>query len=112
MGARLRPVGAQPPSLLQLLSELAELTHTPPPTMTKLVARMVAGGLVYRQADPLDRRRVLAYATARGRQWQERLRSLIDASVADLSDDDRLRELVGELHRRLAPGAGSATEAV
>ena len=83
------------------MSQIAELTHTPPPTMTKLVDRMVASGLVYRRTDTVDRRRVFAFSTARGRQQHRRLQSLIDAALTDLSDDDQLCELADELHRRV-----------
>ena len=82
------------------MSQIAELTHTPPPTMTKLVDRMVASGLVYRRTDTVDRRRVFAFSTARGRQKHHRLQSLIDAALTDLSDDDQLCKLADELHRR------------
>ncbi len=85
------------------MSEIAEVTHTLPPTLTKLVDRMVAGGLVYRRTDPLDRRRVLAFSTARGRQQHRHLQTLIDEAGAEFSDDEQLRELVGELHRRVVP---------
>lgn len=84
------------------MSQIAELTHTPPPTLTKLVDRMVASGLVYRRTDTVDRRRVFAFSTARGRQRHRRLQSLIDAAHTDLSDDNQLCELVDELHRRVA----------
>ena len=84
------------------MSQAAELTHIAPPTMTKLVDRMVASRLVSRRTDPVDRRRVLIFSTARGRQRHRRLQSLIDAALTDLSDDDQLCELVGELHRRVA----------
>jgi hypothetical protein len=49
----------------------------------------------------VDRRRVLAFSTARGRQQHRRLQSLIDAALTDLSDDDQLCELADELHRRV-----------
>ena len=88
---------------------VAELTHTPSPTMTKLVDRMVKSGLVRRQTDPPDRRRILAFATARGRRRYERLQFIIDAAIADLIDDDQLRELVGELHRRMSSNPNAVT---
>jgi len=84
------------------MSQIAELTHTPPPTLTKLVDRMVASGLVYRRTDSVDRRRVFAFSTARGQQRHRRLQSLIDAAHTDLSDDNQLCELVDEVHRRVA----------
>lgn len=86
------------------MSEIAEVTHTLPPTLTKLVDRMVAGGLVYRRTDPLDRRRVLAFCTTRGRQRHRHLQTLIGEAMSELFDDDQLHELVGELHRRVVTG--------
>ncbi len=86
------------------MSQVAELTHMLPPTATKLVDRMVADGLVYRSDDPVDRRRVLAHSTERGRQRHRLLQSLVDAAVADLVQDDRLRDVVCELHRRVVAG--------
>jgi DNA-binding MarR family transcriptional regulator len=81
------------------MGQIAELTHTLPPTLSKLVDRMASSGLVYRRTDPVDRRRVLAFATARGRREHRRLQTLIGAAVADLSDDDQLRELMRALQR-------------
>jgi len=71
--------------------------------MTKLVDRMVANGLVHRRTDTVDRRRVFAFSTARGRRLHRRLQSLIDAALTDLSNDDQLCELADELHRRVVP---------
>src|SRR5438445_13475631 len=50
------------------MTELAEFALLPAPTATKLADRMVADTLVYRRADPADRRRVLVYLTERGRE--------------------------------------------
>ncbi len=73
------------------MSQVAELTHIAPPTMTKLVDRMVASSLVSRRTDPVDRRRVLIFSTARGRQRHRRLQSLIDAALTDLDPKPRER---------------------
>jgi hypothetical protein len=43
------------------------------------------------------------FPSARGRAQYRRLRSLVDGLLANLSDDQRLPELVGELHRLLGP---------
>jgi DNA-binding MarR family transcriptional regulator len=85
------------------MGDIAGITHTPSPSMTKLVNRLVAADLMYRRIDPVDRRRVLVFLSARGRARYRRLRSLVDASIADLSDDQQLRDLVGELDRRIGP---------
>jgi DNA-binding MarR family transcriptional regulator len=85
------------------MRQIADITHNPSPTVTKLINRLVTCGLVYRRTDPLDRRRVLGFPTARGRSRYRRLRSLVDVSVASLADDEELRELVCELHQLIPP---------
>jgi DNA-binding MarR family transcriptional regulator len=48
------------------LTELARLEQVRPPTMTKVIAGLEAGGLVRRRVDPQDARAVKLEATARG----------------------------------------------
>jgi len=48
------------------MGEIAEQLQMNPPTLTKLVDRMVGKSLVQRAADPEDSRRVLVYATDAG----------------------------------------------
>ena len=48
------------------MGEIAEQLQMNPPTLTKLVDRMVGKSLVQRAADPEDSRRVLVYATDGG----------------------------------------------
>src|SRR5262245_16003231 len=49
------------------LGELAAAEQVRPPTMTRLVAALEAEGLVAREGDPQDARRVRLKPTARGR---------------------------------------------
>jgi DNA-binding MarR family transcriptional regulator len=49
------------------MSEIAEFALLPPPTLTKVVDRMVSANLVYRRGDEVDRRRVLVFLSARGK---------------------------------------------
>ena len=49
------------------MSALTDSAVLPPPGVTRLVDGMVADNLVYRKADPGDRRRVLVHITTRGR---------------------------------------------
>src|SRR5918996_1019249 len=71
------------------MSEIGEFALLPPPTLTRLIDRMVADNLAYRKADPLDRRRVLVHISPRGRSLQKRLARRIEASrAAILSDSD------------------------
>lgn len=55
------------------IGELAALLKMNPPTMTKLIDRMVASGLVQRIADAQDNRRVLVFITDAGLQLAEKL---------------------------------------
>jgi MarR family transcriptional regulator, organic hydroperoxide resistance regulator len=85
------------------MGDIADMTHTPPPSMTKLINRLVDGDLVYRRIDPVDRRRVLVFLSARGRSRYRRLQSLVDTAIAGVSNDEQLCQLVGELQRRIGP---------
>ncbi|WP_287005220.1 MULTISPECIES: MarR family winged helix-turn-helix transcriptional regulator [Gordonia] len=49
-----------------IMSELAQLAVVPPATATRIVDHLVTNGLVYRRADPSDRRRVVVHLSARG----------------------------------------------
>lgn len=59
------------------MTELAEATGVPPPTLTKRVDRMVAANLVHRRTDDHDRRRVLVLLAPRGRALHDRLLPLV-----------------------------------
>ncbi|WP_067831233.1 MarR family winged helix-turn-helix transcriptional regulator [Actinomadura kijaniata] len=48
------------------MTEIAEYALLPPPTLTKLIDRMVAANRVYRRVDDADRRRVLVLLAERG----------------------------------------------
>ena len=85
------------------IGELAQLLGIHPPTMTKLVDRMVATGLVQRIADDADSRRVLIYITDVGLHlfaqlaekaavFQRNLSSRLGASEAT-----QLTQLLGSL---------------
>lgn len=66
------------------MTELADFALLPAPTATKLADRMVADNLVYRRADPADRRRVLVYLTERGRELHARLAASLGQVQAEL----------------------------
>lgn len=97
------------------MSELAECALLPAPTLTRLIDRMVSDNLVYRKADPLDRRRVLVLVTDRGRALSARLEDRIAADqevvLADAQGSDvaELSELLAELAERLRACGGSST---
>ena len=77
------------------MTEIAEATLLPPPTLTKRVDRLVAGNLVHRRVDETDRRRVLVLLAPRGQALHERLAPLVAREQA------RLAALVAE---HLEPG--------
>jgi DNA-binding MarR family transcriptional regulator len=89
------------------MTELAEFALVPAPSLTRLVDRMVADGLVHRRVDPRDRRRVLVHATRRARALHRRLAERIEADQeavfggADAAETRRLLSLLGGLVDRL-----------
>jgi DNA-binding MarR family transcriptional regulator len=86
------------------MTEAAEFAMLPAPSLTKVVDRMVSSNLVYRRPDLRDRRRVLIYATARGRRLHQRLaRDLGPAErvLGDIADDGDAAELTRLLLRIL-----------
>lgn len=66
------------------MTEVADFAMVPAPTLTKLVDRMVADGLVYRRADDRDRRRVLVYVSLHGRDMYEQASELLAEAEAGL----------------------------
>ena len=73
------------------LGELAEVEKVQPPTMTPIVARLEAEGLVRREVDPGDRRVARITASRQGRNLLDRSRSRKTAYLAR-----RLRSLPPE----------------
>ncbi len=67
------------------IGELARLLLMHPPTMTKLIDKMVASGCVQRIADMDDSRRVLVFITDKGLEMVSKLASRADSFHADLS---------------------------
>jgi DNA-binding MarR family transcriptional regulator len=66
------------------MTEIADFAMLPAPTLTKLMDRMVSEGLVYRRADEVDRRRVLAYLAEGGRALYERAAVLVSFAEAEV----------------------------
>lgn len=94
----------------QSMSELATALAVQPPTVTKMIARLGAQGLVTRQVSASDGRLARVYLTDLGR---ERV-AAVDAAwkrvekeaLAGLDEKDRkrLRKLLRQVERNLAPG--------
>jgi DNA-binding MarR family transcriptional regulator len=76
------------------MGEVAERLQINPPTLTKLIDRMVGKSLVQRAADPEDSRRVLVYATDAGLDLLRELQPRIEEHHA------ALRSLLGEGNAR------------
>jgi DNA-binding MarR family transcriptional regulator len=93
------------------IGELAGLEGVTPPTMTRLVAAMVADGLVERLEDPADRRVVRVQASATGRSLllagRDRRVSTLAAMIKTLTPKERRRldAAAATVERMLAPGA-------
>lgn len=66
------------------MSEVSVEASLPPGTLTKLVDQLVDRNLVFRRIDPIDRRRIRAYLTVRGRREHARLDERVRASLAEL----------------------------
>jgi DNA-binding MarR family transcriptional regulator len=85
------------------MGEIAQQSLIEAPTLTKIIDRMVAEGLVYRAPDPNDRRRVLILTAPAGKTLFKRLRGVSTAQeqrIVDLLEGDKaaaLRSLLKEL---------------
>ena len=92
------------------IGELAGLEGVTPPTMTRLVAGMVADGLIDRREDPADRRVVRVQASATGRSLllagRDRRVAALAAMVKPLTAKERRRldAAAATIERMLAPG--------
>ena len=93
------------------IGELAGIEGVTPPTMTRLVAAMVADGLVDRREDAADRRVVRVQASATGRSLllagRDRRVATLAAMVKPLTAKERRRldAAAATIERMLAPGA-------
>ena len=92
------------PSMLSALSsadrqgpvtmrDLCAVEQVQPPTMTRIVAALVADGLVVREADPEDGRVAWVKVTAEGRRLLERSRKRKEAFLARALRDLDTRDL-------------------
>ncbi|GCB52981.1 MarR family winged helix-turn-helix transcriptional regulator [Streptomyces sp. NL15-2K] len=93
------------------MTAVAEAVFLPPPTLTKLVDHLVDQNLVYRRVDPLDRRRIRAHLTPRGRAYWHRISREVHAQWPTLSesDDELLRALLERLVNTLDGAAAEST---
>jgi DNA-binding MarR family transcriptional regulator len=78
------------------MGEIATQSLIEPPTLTKIIDKMVAEGLVYRAPDPNDRRRVLIMTAPAGKALFRRLRGVSTAQeqrIVELLESDKATEL-------------------
>jgi len=83
------------------MSDISSALAIPPPTLTRLVDRLVDAGFVLRRIDATDRRRVLIYLSARGKTKVRKLakrETLLKAALIDEFGEDT----AGQLTRTLA----------
>jgi DNA-binding MarR family transcriptional regulator len=91
--------------------ELAERLHLAPNTVSGLISRLMAAGLVDRRTDATDRRASVVQLTEQGRErlasWQDAHERRIGAALDELSPEHRaalgaalpaMAELVARLH--------------
>lgn len=111
----LEPLGVRPVQMLLLEAitqglaypkELSELLDTVPPAISALLADAEGQGLIRREGDPHDGRRVRLALTPKGERLREEVRTLWRDNererLAPLSDDD-LRTLL-RIYRTLLDG--------
>lgn len=67
------------------MAELAAATNITGPTLTRVVDQLIESALGYRNVDPADRRRVLAYLSKRGRSVVRELLPLIHEAEAEVT---------------------------
>ncbi len=86
------------------MSEISRLLGLTPPTVTQLINSLEAKEMVYRQADPEDRRVVRVHLTERGCEAAKKAKKQIDANLSKLvdylgeEDSNRLAELLMKVH--------------
>lgn len=94
------------------MADTADHVLLPPPTLTKVVNRLVANNLVHRRTGTVDRRQVLIRNTARGQQRFEEAASAVESVHRAMFGSDADRELfesvlLGALKNAAAEMAGT-----
>ncbi|WP_433029539.1 MarR family winged helix-turn-helix transcriptional regulator [Actinomycetospora sp. CA-053990] len=83
----------------QAMRDLVAGTRLNDSTLTRVVDRLAALGLVFREADPTDRRRVRVAISARGRTVHERLAPAVVDAERRLLDDPQATALLSVVAR-------------
>lgn len=66
------------------MGEIASHTALPAPTATRVVDRLVASRMAFRNTDPVDRRRVLVHLATEGRAVVERVCRRVERGAGDV----------------------------
>ncbi|AKJ15651.1 hypothetical protein ABB07_38000 [Streptomyces incarnatus] len=94
------------------LRTLAERTHLDPPTLTPVVKRLEAKGLVSRVRAAHDERRLVLTVTEAGRQLQHEARNIPETMLCQVGlsaeEERQLRALCEQIRRTLADDAPAA----
>ena len=81
------------------MGEIAVRAAVPAPTATRMVDKLVAGGLAFRRSDPWDRRRVLVHVSTEGHSLVTRVANDIDEVFGTVRSALDGGELLGLLDR-------------
>lgn len=84
------------------MSDIAAAMSVAPPTLTRIVDKLVDGGFVVRRVDAMDRRRVLVYLSSKGKTKVRKLarqESSLKAALADEFGEDTAVRLLHTLAR-------------
>ena len=84
------------------MSDIALALTIPPPSLTRIVDKLVDGGFVVRRVDAMDRRRVLIYLSARGKAKVRKLvrqEGLVKSALIDEFGEDTAVHLIRTLAR-------------
>jgi MarR family transcriptional regulator, organic hydroperoxide resistance regulator len=68
----------------QPMTAVADQVFLPPGTLTKLMDHLVEVGLVHRKVDPVDRRRIRAFLTPRGKALHDHIHQEVRAELRSL----------------------------
>ncbi len=93
------------------MGDLAARVLVDSPTLTKIIDKMVTSADVYRGPDPLDRRRVLVFLSAKGVKTFSALAEIgegLQAALADRIGAERLSRLEALLSQLLRDPVGAA----
>ena len=84
------------------MSDIAAAMSVAPPTLTRIVDKLVDGGFVVRRVDAMDRRRVLVYLSSKGKTKVRKLarqEASLKTALADEFGEDTAAALLRTLAR-------------